>query len=103
MKKIIMKSEMAKELMNDYIQAHKAFRNIWRACDRGNRYTENVPKWLVVRVHKNYEAARDALFCVLEEHTGREVSHINENGSVFFIDGKNPMYFDKQHPAQLVW
>ena len=103
MKKIIMKSEMAKELVKDYIQAHKAFRNIWRACDRGNHYTEAVPKWLVVRVHKNYEAARDALFCVLEEHTGREVSHINENGIVFFIDGKNPTYFDKQHPAQLVW
>lgn len=79
MKRIIVKSEVAKGLVKDYVQTHKAFRNIWRACDRGNRYTEDVPKWLVVRVEKKYEAARDALFCLLENHTGREVSHINEN------------------------
>ena len=103
MKKIIVKSDMAKEIVKDYFQTRKAFREIWKACDRGNRYTETVPKWLVVRVHKNYEAARDVLFCVLEEHTGREVSHVNENGVVYFIDEKDSTRFDRQHPAQLVW
>lgn len=86
MKRIIMKSEVAKELVKDYIQAHKAFREIWKACDRGNRYTEAVPKWLVVRVHKNYEAARDVLFDLLEGHTGREIDHIDKDGIIHFID-----------------
>ena len=103
MKRIIVKSEAAKWLVKDYVQTHKAFRNIWRACERGTHYTESVPKWLVVRVEKKYEAARDALFCLLEDHTGREVSHINENGVVYFIDEKDPTRFDRQHPAQLVW
>ena len=95
MRKIIAKNNFAKEIVKDYFQTRKAFREIWKACERGVHYTETVPKWLVVRVHKNYEAARDVLFCVLEEHTDREVDHIDKNGIIYFIDMGDT--------AQLVW
>lgn len=95
MKKIIVKSEVAKDLVKDYIQARKSFKEIWKACDHGNRYTETVPKWLVVRVRKDYEAARDILFDLLEEHTGREIDYIRKDGIIHFVDMGDT--------AQLVW
>lgn len=95
MRKIIAKSDMAKEIVKDYFQARKAFREIWKACEKGKRYTEAVPKWLVVRIHKNYEAAQDVLFDILEEHTGREIIHIDKDGIIHFIDMGDT--------AQLMW
>lgn len=95
MRKIIAKSNVAKEMIKDYFQARKSFKEIWKACDHGNRYTEAVPKWLVSRVHKNYEAARDILFDLLEEHTGREIDHIHKDGIIHFVDMGDT--------AQLVW